>query len=369
MQVIADDAIFACEALVQPRLPEGVSLRRLPGREIADADLSECVALLTRTVTKVDAALLERAPELRVVASASAGFDHVDRSALEARDVHFANAPGCNALAVAQWVSAAWTELLARPEHAQRRGARVGIVGHGEVGRRAAACLRALGHEVLVCDPPKARAGECPEHRSLDELLERCDALSLHVPLSREGEDSTLGLVSARRAEAFLARGRALINTSRGEVLEQPGFIPDGSMMILDVWPDEPDLPWTWLASAVATERLWVSPHIAGYSAEAKLRGASMAVDAVAEHMGWGGEAPSVNLPAPHSRSPRALFELSARGEDHDRLVAAAAGPDPAGAFTALRRGYAHRREFAAYRRHFAADGPLAAFSKLLDVE
>jgi erythronate-4-phosphate dehydrogenase len=237
MKVIADDAIFACEELVQARLPEEMALVRLPGREIAKADLSECVALLTRTVTKVDASLLGRAPQLRVVASASAGFDHVDRVALDERGVHFANAPGCNALAVAQWVSAAWTELLELPQHAHRREAIMGVVGYGQVGSRTAACLRALGHEVLVCDPLKSRAGECPEHRPLEELLEACDALSLHVPLTRDGSDPTFELLGRAAAEAFLERGGTLINTSRGEVLELPEAIPDGSMLILDVWP------------------------------------------------------------------------------------------------------------------------------------
>ncbi len=367
MHFVADDAIHAIEQRLKPWLEPGESFRLLPGREIAKADLGACKALFTRTVTKVDAALLDAAPNLRVVASASAGFDHVDRALLAERGIHFAHAPGCNALAVAQWVAAAWVELCSREKHCHRSGARIGVVGHGQVGRRVAGMFRALGHDVWVNDPPLHDDGGLPESRPLDELLDQCQALSFHTPLTGDGAHPTRGLLDGQRAEAFLARGGALLNTSRGEVLELPASVPDTGAMVLDVWPGEPHCPWKWMRTWVDGKRVWATPHIAGYSEKAKARGAAMAVEAVAKALGRSGAPASPSLVARPPDRPHRLAELTTFLPDHRALVAALEAENPAQAYTQLRRGYSHRCEYEA--ASFAPESHLAHFSPLLSID
>lgn len=375
MKIICDDSIYAAQEFLGPLAGSSDELSLVPAQEMLDQPLERVEVFVTRTVLRIDETLLERAPALRMVASVSAGFDHVDREALNARGVHFAHAPGCNALAVAQWVVAAWTRRLESQDHVHRSKARVGVIGHGEVGGRVAAFFRLLGHEVWCCDPPRARGGEDPsiDYRPLTDLLEGCQMLTLHVPLTREGEDKTEGLLRRAAVTDFLARGGAIINTSRGDTLELPATIPAGSAMIVDVWPGEPNPPWDWIVQHTASERLYATPHIAGYSAEAKLRGTSMVADAIAAFVGLERHEPSFALPDLRDHSS-ALHELSALTIDHERLVQtarafdAAAPMDAAAAFSRSRREYAHRREWVAYAGHFEPGGSLEPYKSLLAV-
>jgi erythronate-4-phosphate dehydrogenase len=370
MRILCDDAVFAADTLLAP-LAGSDELQLAPGRQIGSMRLDEVEVLVTRTVTRVDAELLERAPKLAMVASASAGVDHVDVELLARRGLHFAHAPGCNALAVAQWVAAAWLRLLEAPRQAHRRDARVGVIGHGQVGRRVADLFHLLGHDTLHCDPPRARESEeaRANYRSLEELLESCDLLTLHTPLTDAAPDATRALLTRASVESFLGRGGVIINTSRGEVLELPERVPESAAMILDVWPGEPHLPWSWLVREAARGRLLATPHVAGYSAEAKLRGTQAVAEAVAAFSGH------ISYVSPPVELPRArqgvgtLHGVTRLEEDHRSLLAVAAGSDRDAAFTALRRGYAYRREFLAYARHFEAGASLAAHAPLLALD
>lgn len=343
-RVVADAAIpWLAEAL-----GEWVELVRLPAEAIDRAALTGADALLTRTATRVDAALLEGG-SLRLVASGSAGFDHVDRAALEAVGVAFRHAPGCNAPAVGEWVTAA---LLAAGLPA---GATLGVIGCGHTGRAVIERARAVGWRTLRCDP------FLPETLPLDELLPQVDAVSLHVPLTADGPHPTRGLLDAA-ALARLPSGALLVNACRGGVVDEPALraaLASGAIgaALLDVWIGEPEPD----PASVRAARL-ATPHVAGYSADSKARATQAVRAAVCEVF---------DLPAPPwqpALPPAPPLDL--RGLASEELLAGAvAGAHPlaaddaalravcdgprtalAAGFRALRRDYDLRREWPAFR-------------------
>lgn len=166
----------------------------------------------------------------------------------------------------------------------------VGVIGVGNVGSKVAAACEGLGFEVLRNDPPKERQQtlaynsgylrivDFKDYYSLDYLLENSDVVTLHVPL----DETTRGMADAN----FFARmkpGAIFINSSRGEVVDEAALLANIhklAAVVLDVWVGEPNINKELLQSAfIAT------PHIAGYSAEGKIKGTQMAVEAIRRYM------------------------------------------------------------------------------------
>ena len=166
----------------------------------------------------------------------------------------------------------------------------VGVIGVGNVGSKVAAACESLGFEVLRNDPPKERQQtlaynsgylrivDFKDYYSLDYLLENSDVVTLHVPL----DETTKGMADA----SFFARmkpGAIFINSSRGEVVDEAALLANIhklAAVVLDVWAGEPNINKELLQSAfIAT------PHIAGYSAEGKIKGTQMAVEAIRRYM------------------------------------------------------------------------------------
>ncbi len=247
---------------VEEYLPEGVVLERFD-RAPDEAALLRADALLVRTVTRVDAALLAAAPHVRVVGSATAGYDHVDPDACSAAGVRFAYAPGCNAGAVGDYVAA-----VAGP--ARRGLASIAVVGCGHAGGAAERRLRALGWRTVPYDPPRGLPA------TWDEVL-ACDAVTFHVPLTRGGTYGTHGLVD--EAVFRRARWQMLIQAARGGVVDEPAlkaWIRRGGRAHVDVWVGEPDADPELIALAHTA-----TPHIAGYSVQAKRRATEMVLQAM----------------------------------------------------------------------------------------
>lgn len=355
--IVVDDAIAQAESALA-----GLgAVRRLPAAALDGATLAAlgAEALVVRSVTRVDAELLDRAPRLGFVGTATAGIDHVDLEAIDARGLEFASAAGCNAQAVAEWVLAALSVVEGRLPAQLRRGP-VGIVGLGQVGGRLARLLEGVGYEVLACDPPLARSGLVDGATSLvdfDTLWARCPIVSFHVPLTLTGPDATLAYLD-RRAPA-LAGPKLLINTSRGSVLRGAALDrPDVEALILDVWDGEPRLEPARLSDP---RLLLASPHVAGYSLEAKLGATRMMHEALAR---WLGRAPSwtgAELLAPQTLDgPMQGFDdraavvarVVALSVDDASVRALAELPDGARgpAFEGLRRHYRLRREFRSWQ-------------------
>jgi D-3-phosphoglycerate dehydrogenase len=248
----------------------------------------DVVALLIGTDVRVTPEDLARLPALKIVASCSVGFDHVDYEEAERRGVWVCNVPDYCVEEVADHSLALLLGLLrgiveldrsvragawdwtAAGDLRRIRGTRLGLIGFGRIGRALAERASAVGFEVWATDPavsPQAIAAAGAKAASPDELLENCEAFSLHLPLTPE----TKGLIGAKEL-ASMPRGSVLVDTARAELVDLDallGALESGHLAgaALDVLPAEPptrELP------APTAPRLVVTPHAAWYSVEAE---------------------------------------------------------------------------------------------------
>lgn len=354
MKIVADENI-PCVERAFASLGE---VKLLPGRGMQAEQVRDAELLLVRSVTRVDASLLEGS-SVRFVGSATIGFDHVDRNYLQQRHIGFATAPGSNATSAAEYVVSALLVLSAR-QGFELAGKTVGIIGCGNVGSRVRQRLAVLGMHCLVNDPPLQASAAHDDFVSLDEALQ-ADIVTLHVPLIKSGPYPTLHLVD----EAVLGRlkaGAVFINTSRGAVTDNRALDErlarhDDLSVVLDVWENEPAI------SASLLQKVDLgTPHIAGYSYDGKLRGTEMiyraACDYFAEPVQWQAadevkRAASIDLRdmdagdllALASQAVLACYDVR---QDDARLRATLSLPDAqrAAAFDRLRKDYPVRREF-----------------------
>uniref|UniRef100_Q46VE6 D-isomer specific 2-hydroxyacid dehydrogenase, catalytic region:D-isomer specific 2-hydroxyacid dehydrogenase, NAD-binding protein n=2 Tax=Burkholderiaceae TaxID=119060 RepID=Q46VE6_CUPPJ len=295
---------FMDPAAVQALTP-GFDVRYEPGwvdqrGALLDA-LAGADALIVRNRTQVDAALLERAPALRVVGRLGVGLDNIDVAACRDRGIRVIPASGANARSVAEYVVTTAALLLrgaylgsaevaggkwprARlSEGREALGKTLGLIGFGDIGRQAAALAQAFGMRVVAHDPMlapddpvwSATGVVC---MTLDALLAQSDAVSLHVPLVA----ATRHLMNAQRIGA-MKRGAVLINTARGGVVDEgalAGALLEGHLAgaALDVFEAEP-LP----ADSVLADvpNLVLTPHIGGVTREANARVSMMIAEKV----------------------------------------------------------------------------------------
>jgi erythronate-4-phosphate dehydrogenase len=355
-RIVADANIPAVGAAFGPL----GSVRRIPGREIDRAAVRDADVLLVRSVTPVDAALLD-GTAVRFVGSATAGTDHVDARALAALGVAFAHAPGSNATSVVEWVLAALLATAAE-RGGGLAGRTLGVVGAGQVGGRLVPRARALGMDVVACDPPLAAAAEARgEHHAyvpLDALLRRSDVVTLHTPLTAPGASAwpTRGLIGAG-ALAEMRPGAWLVNAARGGVVDGPalrGALERGRLAdaLLDVWPGEPAPD----PDLVARAR-WATPHVAGYSLDGKVAGTAALARALRQWL------------ADRGRPARPWDPAPALAPDAPLVVDAPPPPpnaaDPAVAARWLdglaRQAYGVRADTARFRAGVDWDAPPAA--------
>lgn len=344
-----------------------------PGRALSARDLSQTDVLLVRSVTRVDAALLAGTP-VRFVGSATIGTDHIDLPWLSRAGIGFVHAPGCNAMAVAEYTLQAVLEWLIATGR-EVTGLTLGVVGCGNVGSRVAALMRALGVMVLCCDPPRQKRGEQVDGgwQSLDAVL-GCDIVSLHVPLNRDGEDATWHLFDRARLRALTPR-QLLINTCRGPVVDNQALIelPRQQLpaLVLDVWENEP-----LLMPALFERVLRGSPHIAGYSVEGRWRGSRMVLQGLRHWLGQedvGSEPDPLQSDwlQPVSGLTDLLALLCSRyrlADDHEALMASLSEPEPGKAFDLLRKQYPQRHEMRGTVVRGAVAAPLLPLLSALGV-
>jgi erythronate-4-phosphate dehydrogenase len=324
-------------------------LRVQPGRAIDAAAVRDADVLLVRSVTRVDAALLEGS-RVRFVGTATAGIDHVDTRYLARRGIVFASAPGSNADSVVDYVLSALAICLPGPAALPS----VGIVGCGQVGARLLARLRALGAACRVFDPFVAGIAEAAP---LAAVLD-CAVVTLHVPLTTHGPHPTFHLLDASRLAA-LRQDALLINTARGEVVDNAALraaLAERPAMraVLDVWEPEPALDPGLLDRCTLG-----TPHIAGYAQDGKLRGVAQVLAALRAFLGTAaGQGTALALPTAGQLDAAcggwrdaALACYDPRVDDARLRAAVAADPSAhAAAFDRLRRDYPPRREFSAWR-------------------
>lgn len=253
-------------------------LTAFAGRELTAEQVQDADVLLVRSITQVNASLLHLNEKIQFVGTATIGFDHIDKSYLKNRNVYFTNAPGCNAVSVAEYVLSSLMVLDQR-NCLDLANIKVGIVGAGNTGTRLTEKLDALNIEYVLCDPLLEQFGDPRNFSTLTDVLS-CDVISLHVPLTKEGLHPTYHLLN-HEVLSKLSTQQTLINACRGEVVDNQALLQlkkqrIGPQLVLDVWENEPNIlteliPFTEIASS----------HIAGYSLEGKARGTEMLYQAL----------------------------------------------------------------------------------------
>ncbi|MBQ9502008.1 MAG: 4-phosphoerythronate dehydrogenase, partial [Lentisphaeria bacterium] len=278
MKIVADDRIPFLRGVFE----DHAEVVYLPGAETTAADVRDADALITRTRTRCGRELLAGS-SVRFVATATIGFDHIDRQALSELGIAWCSAPGCNASSVAQYITSA---LVSFP--GSRQGQVLGVIGVGHVGRLVAAAGRALGMEVLLNDPPRLEAGDPGTFVSLDEIRKRSDFITLHVPLEKGGTHPTVKMLG-KDFFAGVKPGAVFFNSSRGEAVDTASLkaaLREGcvSACVIDVWENEPAIDLELVRMA-----RFSTPHIAGYSTDGKANGTAMSVRRVAAALGIAG--------------------------------------------------------------------------------
>jgi len=259
------------------------------GRDITSDDLQQTDILLVRSVTQVNKLLLENTP-VKFVASATAGFNHVDLDYLQSQNIGFSRAPGSNAVSAAEYVIAGickWS-LLQKQSLADLQNLSIGIIGYGNVGSRVKQLCDEFGITAVINDPPLQEQLQQQDQSditlsSLEDAL-ACDIITLHTPLTMEGDDSTFQLINKKNIDQIKS-GSLFINASRGEVVEAPPLLArmknkNDITLILDVWENEPRINLEMLKHTLIG-----TPHIAGYSIDAKIRGTEMIYQAVCDFL------------------------------------------------------------------------------------
>ncbi len=252
--------------------------RALTAEQVKDADV-----LLVRSITQVNASLLEKNSQLQFVGTATIGVDHIDQAYLSTRNIPFFSAPGCNAISVAEYVISVLV-VLAERYQINLLELSVGIIGAGNTGSRLSEKLTALGIKHVLHDPILAQQGvDKRAFVSLEQAL-ACDVISLHVPKVMTGEHPTYHLINAS-VLARLKPEQILINACRGEVIDNCALLKLKQQghplkVVLDVWENEPHILTELIEYCELT-----TAHIAGYSLEGKARGTEMLYQALCHQL------------------------------------------------------------------------------------
>jgi D-3-phosphoglycerate dehydrogenase len=279
---------------------------------IFSEELSTASGLIVRSATTVDAAVLDRAPDLKIVGRAGVGVDNIDVAAASERGVAVVNAPGGNTVSAAELTMALLLAVARRVTEADRsiregkwerselggvelRGRTLGIIGVGRIGWEVAQRCRAFGMDVIAYDP-YLPPGRLEDMRSilvpLDRLLETADVISLHVPLT----DETRGLID-EAALARMKKGVFILNASRGGVVDEDALaraLVDGRIAGagLDVFETEPLHPESPLMSA---PNLVLTPHLGASTKEAQLQVAIEVARSIRAALAYGDISSAVN--------------------------------------------------------------------------
>lgn len=257
-------------------------LRPFAGNELHPEFLRDADALVVRTVTPVNAFLLGGSA-VRFVGAASAGMDHADHDYLQRKGIYFCCAAGCNANAVSEYVLTALYTVAVRNNWTLSEKS-LAVIGVGHVGSRVASKARAIGMEVLLCDPPLYDVTGDGKYQPFESVL-GADILTFHTPLTDAGPYPTRHMLN-RGVIDRLGKKQFLINASRGGIFDGRALLDalhDKRILgaVLDVWEGEPEIDYHLLElTDIGT------PHIAGATLDGKIRAVTLIRDQLCEFSG-----------------------------------------------------------------------------------
>jgi len=306
-KVVIDSAIWVTPSL--SALP--IELVSIQGTQIVPAHLKDANALLTRTVTRVDSNLLQDSP-IAFVGTASAGTDHIDTRYLSERGIKLANAAGCNAGAVADYVLDAIYQC--QRLESLISGATVGLVGYGAVGRHLAARLSMLGGKIKVYDPYVKSTEAGVTLCALPEVL-GCSIVSLHAALHKDQPHPSAQMID-NTAVSYISPDALFINAGRGGLVTEEALhrlADKGVTLVLDTWPDEPSVPQELLSRAALA-----TPHIAGYTRTAKSNATDFLIEPLVRALSL--DSPFNTLESEDTK--QVMVDLSRQSDIHDVMDA-----------------------------------------------
>jgi erythronate-4-phosphate dehydrogenase len=268
-QVVIDRGIPFLDGVFPPE----IDVRFLSPEEITSDSVRHADALFVRTRTKINKELLHGS-NVRFVATATIGFDHIDQDYCREAGIHWVSCPGCNAQAVCDYVEEAISSIKFNNSKLT-----VGVIGYGHVGKLVARMAEKRGYKVLLSDPPLGIG------LSLEQLAPQCDVLTFHTPLTREGEYPTYHLCDANIL-CLCKPGILIINAARGGVIDEQALLSTlntkhstlNYKTAIDCWENEPNLNQELLKKANLA-----SFHIAGYSIQGKMNASEMCLRAFCE--------------------------------------------------------------------------------------
>jgi erythronate-4-phosphate dehydrogenase len=284
MVVFADQNI----PFIQDALDGKANVRNVQRNDFSRDNLikNKVEAIFVRSTCQVNSELLEKT-KVKFVATSTSGIDHIDTDYLAKKSIRFYSAPGCNANSVAEFVifSILKWNLLTNKDLSK---CKIGIIGFGNIGKLVAEYSKRLGLEVWINDPPLLKANYVfPEntlYRELESILNECDIITNHVPLIMTGDFPTYYLINKKNFTKVKEES-LFIHTSRGGVVEEAqleNLLKKKRIHLsIDVWENEPKFN-----SHIAKNSILCLPHIAGYSYDAKLKGALAVLNGFAEFSG-----------------------------------------------------------------------------------
>ncbi len=304
----------------------GFELVNSPGLSVEELleHVSDVDGLVIRSATQVTAEVIEAAPKLRIIGRAGIGLDNVDIDAATARGIVVVNTPKGNNITTAEHALALLVSLARHIPQAtasmkagrwdkksfqglELYNRTLGVLGLGNIGRVVADRARGLGMRVLAYDPfipVEVAQKQGLELAELSEVLSRADAITVHVPRTKE----TVGLLNASAFEK-MKDGVLIINAARGGIIDEQALLnalESGRVggAGLDVFEEEPpglDDP------LVMNEKVICTPHLGASTEQAQINVAIAVAEQVRDHLSEGVVRNAVNLP---SLSPEMLEQL-----------------------------------------------------------
>lgn len=273
MKLVIDNSIPFMQGLFEPY---GTVVYK-NGEDICKQDIMDADGLIIRSRTTCNEEMLS-GTAVKMIATATVGTNHIDISYCNNQGINIANATGCSSGAVSNYVFSALYGCASR-KSIDLKGKTIGVIGAGRAGSKVIDMARILGFSVLVYDPVREDIEGSSEFCSLDDLLAGSDIITIHAPLT----NATRGMCNREFFEK-MRFGAFFINTARGEIVNEEDLMQCRNHLgpiILDVWNNEPNINLKLMELAdIAT------PHISGYTLQAKFQSAIYVVRATARFFG-----------------------------------------------------------------------------------
>lgn len=364
MKIIADKNIPFLKGVVE----DFGDVEYIAGNEFSNERIKDAEVLIIRTVAKMDEKMLQNT-SVKLICTATIGFDHIDTQYCDDHNIVWKNAPGCNSSSVQQYIISVLI-LLAKNKGLNLKDKTIGIIGVGNVGKKVAKACEVLDMRVLLNDPIREIAEGPDGFVSLDIIKSEADIITFHTPLTKDGDFKTYHLGGNIFFES-LEKKPIIINTARGSIIDTHAIkkalrVGTISGAIIDCWENEPEVDLEYMEMVdVAT------PHIAGYSADGKANATRMALETIARYYDLDRSSIDyINPSAPadsiidlnkYDQTERLYSALLATYNPMTDYEALKSAPDT---FKKLRNDYPLRREYLAYTVLNATEDERRIFNK-----